>query len=285
MASWSDGGEVDDADRQPAHRALAEGARLRPAAQQEERVGHVARQEVAVDGLEAGAAGVLDALVGDLDGLGPAADRGRGRSSGWPGSGTAHRGRPSRRAARSASRSRSIAPAGSLPQAEATASVVVAWISWARATGSQARATLIASRARRCASEKMPSSILSWASPARTVARSGLARAGTSSTARRAACIAPAGSPAARRIWASRSWSSPSRTRSRRASSPPMADFEEGRRPRHLPDREGRLRGADLEVDPVRARAPPAAAPDPSRRSRRRRARASSRAASSSAAA
>ena len=32
-----------------------------------------ARQEVAVDRLEAGAAGVLDRLVGDLDGLGPAA--------------------------------------------------------------------------------------------------------------------------------------------------------------------------------------------------------------------
>ena len=38
--------------------------------------------------------------------------------------------------------------------------------------------------------------------------------------------------------------------------------LEEGRRPGGLADREGRLRGADLEVDPVRARAPPAAAPD-----------------------
>ena len=114
--------------------------------------------------------------------------------------------------------------AGSLPHASATASVVWAWISWARATGSQARATLIASRARRCASEKMPSSILSWARPASTVARSGLGSRGTSSTARRAASIAPAGSPAARRTWARRSWSSPRRTRSRRASSPPIAD-------------------------------------------------------------
>ena len=53
---------VDDADRQPAHRAAAELARLRPAAEQEQRVGDVAGQEVAVDGLEPGPPGVLDAL-------------------------------------------------------------------------------------------------------------------------------------------------------------------------------------------------------------------------------
>ena len=69
-----DAGQVDDADRQPAHRPFADRARLGPAAQQEERVGDVARQEVAVDGLETGAPGVLDALVGDVDRFGPPAD-------------------------------------------------------------------------------------------------------------------------------------------------------------------------------------------------------------------
>ena len=69
------------------------------------------------------------------------------------------------RAASSASWSSAIAAFGSRPQASATASVVVAWISWARATGSHARATRIASRAQRWASEKMPSSMLQLREP------------------------------------------------------------------------------------------------------------------------
>ena len=116
-----------------------------------------------------------------------------------------------------------MAAFGSLPQASATASVVVACTSWLSAGGSHARATRIASRASRWASEKIPSSIFSWASVARTVARSGDTSRGTSSTARRAASIAPAGSPAARRMTPRRPWSRPSWTRSLRASSPPMA--------------------------------------------------------------
>ena len=48
-------------------------ARLGPAPEQEQRVGHVARQEVAVDGLETGPPGILDAFVGHLDRLGPPA--------------------------------------------------------------------------------------------------------------------------------------------------------------------------------------------------------------------
>ena len=116
-----------------------------------------------------------------------------------------------------------MAAFGSLPQASATARVVVACTSWLSAGGSHARATRIASRASRWASEKIPSSIFSWASVARTVARSGDTSRGTSSTARRAASIAPAGSPAARRMTPRRPWSRPSWTRSLRASSPPMA--------------------------------------------------------------
>ena len=116
-----------------------------------------------------------------------------------------------------------MAPSGSLPQAIATPRVVVAWMSCSCATGSQARATRMASLASRCASVKAPSSILSWARPATTVARSGVVSRGTSSTARRAACIAPSGSPAARRMCASRSCRRPTRTRSRRASRAPIA--------------------------------------------------------------
>ena len=74
---------------------------------------------------------------------------------------------------------------GSRPQAIATPSVIVAWTSWARATGSHARAIRMASRASRCASEKMPSTMCSWARVATTVARSGDGSRGTSSTARR----------------------------------------------------------------------------------------------------
>ena len=101
--------------------------------------------------------------------------------------------------------------------------VVMAWISSCRATGSHARATSIASRAIRWPSEKMPSSMLSWASEASTRARAGVGSRGTRSTARRAAVMAAAGSPAARRTPASRSWSRPSRTRSPRVSRAPMA--------------------------------------------------------------
>ena len=121
-----------------------------------------------------------------------------------------------------------------------------------RATGSHARATLIASRARRCASEKMPSSILSWASPASTVARSGLGSRGTSSTARRAA-MHRAGRIAGRPPDLGQSFVEQAEPDAVAPGVEP-ADrrFEEGRRPRRLPDRERRLRGTYLEIDAIR---------------------------------
>ncbi len=73
-------GQLDDAHqegdpgRPPGQRPGAQPARLRPAAQQDQRLHDVARQEVAVDRLEARLPGVLDAAVGDLDRLGPTAD-------------------------------------------------------------------------------------------------------------------------------------------------------------------------------------------------------------------
>ena len=127
----------------------------------------------------------------------------------------------------------------------------------ARATGSQARATRIASRASRCASEKTPSSILSRASAARTLARSGLGSRGTSSTARRAARIAPAESPAARRTCDSRSY--------RRPEPDPVAACVEagggglqvGGGAGRPADRVRRLGGPDLELGDVGRRAEP----------------------------
>ena len=67
--------DVDDPDRQPAHRPEAHGTRFGPSSQEEERVGDVARQEVAVDSLQSRAPCVLDPLVCDLDRLGPAVDQ------------------------------------------------------------------------------------------------------------------------------------------------------------------------------------------------------------------
>ena len=122
---------------------------------------------------------------------------------------------------------------GSRPQAIATPSVIVAWTSWTRATGSHARAIRMASRASRWASEKMPSTMCSWARVATTVARSGDGSRGTSSTARRDAARAPVWSPAARRMWAMRSNSRPMRTRSDRTASRAAArPGAGGRRPR-----------------------------------------------------
>ena len=285
---WRAGGptpQVDDADRQPAHRAAAQLARLRPAAEEEQRVGDVARQEVAVDGLEAGAPGVLDPRVGDLDRLGPAAHQVEdGRQVGADAEqgvrvveleggpfGLAQqldrRGRVAAPGERHGERRRSRGPPAPGP------------------TGSQARATLIASRARRCASEKMPSSILSWASAATTVARSGLGSRGTSSTARRAACIAPgrvAGGPADLRQPLVEQ-TEPDAIAS--GVEPADGRFEEGRRPRGPPDREGRLRGADLEIDAIRGGPRPDDGPRRPVRGPSGRDSASSSAASSSAAA
>ena len=65
---------MDDADRQPAHRPKAHRPDLRPATEEEQGVDDVARQEVAVDGLETGPPGILDAAIGDLDRLRPPID-------------------------------------------------------------------------------------------------------------------------------------------------------------------------------------------------------------------
>ena len=108
-------------------------------------------------------------------------------------------------------------------------------------------------------SEKMPSSILSWASPARTVARSGLAfardeldgPAGRVHRPGRVAGRAPdLGQPLVEQ---------PEPDPVASGVEPADRRLEEGRRPRGLADREGRLRGADLEVDPVErgSRPPP----------------------------
>ena len=213
----------DDPDGQPGHRPGAHRPGLRPAPEHEQRVGHVAGQEVAVDRLEADPLGVLDRGIRDVDRLGPPADEVEDRGQVGPDAeqrlgvvegGRADLGLVEERRSRRSGRCPRRAP----PRAS----------SWrarpgCRAGGSHARATRIASRASRWASEKMPSSIFSWASVARTVARSGETSRGTSSTARRAASIAPAGSPAARRMTPRRPWSRPSWTRSARASSPPMA--------------------------------------------------------------
>ena len=91
-----------------------------------------ARQEVAVDGLEPGAPGVLDALVRDLDRLGPAADQVEdGRQVGPDAEqrvGIVHLEGGRLGLAQQVDRRRS----GRCPRPSATASVVVAWTSWAR---------------------------------------------------------------------------------------------------------------------------------------------------------
>ena len=130
---------------------------------------------------------------------------------------------PSSSAMRRASASMDSAVSGSARHPRDTPSVVVAWSSQNDAGGSQARATRIASRARRSASEKVPSSIRSWARPATTRARAGVAVAGTRSTDRRRAASPPSKSPAPRRKCPSRSKIRPSLVRSRRASSLPTA--------------------------------------------------------------
>ena len=61
--------EEPDADRVPAQGVQAEPPALRPAAQEEQRVGRVGPQEVAVDGGLAGPLGLGDPLVGDRDRL------------------------------------------------------------------------------------------------------------------------------------------------------------------------------------------------------------------------
>ena len=98
-----------------------------------------------------------------------------------------------------ASRSRSTAEAGSSPQPLVTPSVVSACASWSAASGPTSRATLTASWPVSSASENVPSSIWSWASEARTSARSRDASRGMTSTARTYEASAPDGSPPARR--------------------------------------------------------------------------------------
>ena len=208
-----------DAGRAPLEGRRAQRPRLRPATEQEQRVRGVAPQEVAVDGLEAGPTGRLDPLVGDLHRLlAPADEVEDGRQVGVDAeqlvvvagllgqrprlARAARRRTPGRRPSRATRRaSSSRGPAGLDRPAP------------------HASATRIASRASRSASENVPSSILTWASAARTVARSTVGSAGTRATARSSAATAPSLSPAARRYRPSRSWSSPSAVRSRRSSS------------------------------------------------------------------
>ena len=134
----------------------------------------------------------------------------------------------------------------------------------------------MASRASRSASENVPSSIRTWASPATTVARATEGAVGTRSTARRRAASAPSASPATRRNWPESVVDQAERRRSRRPSatrSPPRGRPRRGRsaggerglggtgalrrrRPaargravardvrRSLPDRDGQLEGA-----------------------------------------
>ena len=131
---------------------------------------------------------------------------------------------------------------------------MVAWISWARATGIARARDLDRLARERCASEKMPSSIFSCASPARTVARSAdrLARDELDRAVAAAACArgiaggaADVGQalveqahpdPVAPRVEAAR-W----RTRGRRSPA------------RSGPTAKRRLGGPHLELDAVRA--------------------------------
>ena len=235
---WRD----DDSHRQPAHRAFGDGTCLGPAAEQEQRVGHVARQEVAVERPRVRRAARPRSPRTRRRPPPRGGSGGRGPLSGWPGCGRARldRSAPGRRD--TASRSSSTASDGFLPHARATARVVIACTSWDRATGSQARATLIASRASRCASEKMPSSIFSWASVARTVGPLGarFSRDELDRPSRRE--HRPGGVPGS-----APDMGQPLVEEAQRDAIAPSIEtadrqFEIGRRPRHLADREGRLR-------------------------------------------
>ena len=69
-----DRGQEDDPDRQPGRAPGAQLARLFPAAEEEQRLGHVAGEQVAVHRLESGSPCLVDARVRDVDRLRPLRD-------------------------------------------------------------------------------------------------------------------------------------------------------------------------------------------------------------------
>ena len=74
MASWTAAVRKTRPVGSQSSARIGQLACLGPAAQQVQRLGHVAAQEVAVDGLQAGRPGILDPEVRDLDRLGPSTD-------------------------------------------------------------------------------------------------------------------------------------------------------------------------------------------------------------------
>ncbi len=223
-------------------------ARLRPAAEQVQRLRDVAAQEVAVDGLEAGLAGVVDAAIGHVDRLGPPADE--VEDGGQVGRDPEQRLRVAE-GARAHARRRGAGrwrPPGRCPRPSPRRGSSSRGCPARRATGSHARATRIASLARRWASVNAPSSILSWARPAsdRRAFRAGLARHELDGAAGRLhRAVRVAGRPA-----------DVGQALVEQAEADAVAaaiqgadgGLEVGHRARRSPDREGRLRGPDLEV-------------------------------------
>ena len=193
---------VDEGDPAGLHsRAVALSAlRLRPAAEQEQRIRGIAAEEVAVDRLEARPPGRLDALVRDVDRLLPPADEVEDRREVRvdPEQLVVVAGILGASAARLAQER--DAGLGIVAPAERHAERRRRVDHWRSAVGLARRRDRIASRASRSASENVPSSIRTWASAASDRGPlDGSASGGTSSTARSSAAARPSRSPAARR--------------------------------------------------------------------------------------
>ena len=155
-------------------------------------------------------------------------------------------------AAVSASRSSSIAADGSLPQASATARVVVAWTSWDagdRVAGAR-DLDRVAGQPLRLGEDAVEHLQLGERGEHRGPFGARFARDELDRPSRRE--HRPGGVPGG-----APDMGQPLVEEAERDAIAPGVEtadrrFEIGRRPRHLADREGRLRGTDLEVDPVR---------------------------------
>ena len=253
---------IDDADRQPAHRALAQRAGFCPAPEEEQGIGDVPGQEVAVNRFQTGAPSVLDPFVGDLDRLGPAADEvehgGQVGSDPEEGIGIVELARHALGFAEQLDRFRRVLAPGEGHRERRRGVHLLGPRDGIARTGHLDRVSGEALGIRKDAVEHLELGQCGDDGRALGGRLAGDELYGASRGQHRAGRIA-AGAPDVRQAFVQQAEPNavPARIQARRS---PIR----GTRSRaSTPDRERRLGGADLEVDPVRGRRPPGGGPVP----------------------